>query len=552
MRVILCIVWSVFVVSVSPAQYLNKKTDFTRADTLRGSNTKERSWWNVLRYDIQVQPDIDKKTIRGSTNLLFKVLKAGRTMQIDLQQPMHIDSIKNRKGRNISFIRDSTGAVYYVHLGSPLKKNTVEQLVLYYSGKPREAVTPPWDGGWIWKKDKRGRPWISVACQGLGASVWYPCKDYQGDEPDQGASLAVTVPDSLVAVANGRLTNKVSLQSLTTYTWEVKNPINSYNIVPYIGKYVRQEDSYMGEKGKLDINYWVLDYNKDSIQTHLQPEVKRMLRALEYWLGPYPFYEDGYQIVEAPHLGMEHQSAIAYGNRFLNGYLGRDLSGTGWGMKWDFIVVHESGHEWFANNITTRDIADMWVHEGITNYSETLFTEYYYGKAAGDTYVQGIRQLIRNDSPIVGPYGVNKEGSGDMYYKGGNMIHTIRTMLNNDSLFRDLMRGINRTFYHKTVTGSEIEHYFSKKTGIHLSKIFDQYLRTTQIPVLEYRIQGDSLSYRWSNCVDGFNLKIKVTWKGQHWIQPSAHWQQLNIKHAEGSDFSVDPNFYINIRAISQ
>ena len=296
------------------------------------------------------------------------------------------------------------------------------------------------------KKMQQDRPWMSVACQGLGASVWYPCKDHQSDEPDNGASLSIIVPDTLVAVGNGRLKNKISNNNgTTTYTWEVKDPINNYNIIPYIGKYVNWSDTLQGEKGTLDLSYWVLDYNLEKAKKQFE-QVKPMLRCFEYWFGPYPFYEDGYKLVESPHLGMEHQSAVAYGNGYQNGYRGMDLSGSGWGIKWDFIIVHESAHEWFANNITTKDIADMWVHESFANYSETLYTEWLFGKEAGNEYNYGIRRRIENDRPIIGPYGVNKEGSGDMYYKGGNMLQTIRHAINDDEKFRNILRGLNQNF----------------------------------------------------------------------------------------------------------
>ena len=502
---------------VSFGQLLEKKEAFTHADTLRGSLNENRTWWDVLRYDVHVQPDYATKTIVGMTTITFKVLKPERTMQIDLQVPLMIDSIlwnigttSKARYKKLSFHQDENVTL----VDWPVLAPTVKQasINIYYHGKPKEAVRPPWDGGWIWKKDEKGRPWMSVACQGLGASVWYPCKDHQSDEPDKGASLTITVVDSLVAVGNGRLLKKqVKGNGFTDYTWEVKNPINNYNIIPYIGNYVNFTDTFMGEKGKLDLSYWVLDYNLEKAKKQFV-QVKWMLRAFEYWMGPYPFYEDSYKLVDAPHLGMEHQSAVAYGNRYLNGYLGRDQSGTGWGLKWDFIIVHESGHEWFANSITSKDLADMWIHEGFTNYSETLFTEYQSGIQAGNEYNYGTRKGIRNDTPIIGPYGVNKEGSGDMYPKSGNMLHSIRHAMNNDEKFREMLRYLNKKFYHQTVTTEDIQKVVSDYFGSSVEKIFDQYLRTTQVPVLEYFVSADKtkLSFRWTNCVDGFNLPIFI------------------------------------------
>jgi aminopeptidase N len=486
-----------------------QKEVFTHADTLRGSLNPDRTWWDVLHYSILVTPDFATKSIKGKVDIQFRVLAPGKRMQIDLQQPLELTKayIGDKK---LTYTRE--GDVYYIEIPMNLPKGKIETLALGYNGDPVVAKRPPWDGGWIFQKDEKQRAWMSVACQGLGASVWYPCKDHQSDEPDNGATLMITVPDTLTAVGNGRLISKKSFSPGTlTWRWEVKNPINNYNIVPYIGNYVNFTDTFMGEKGKLDLSYWVLDYNLEKAKKHFT-QAKDMLRAFEYWMGPYPFYEDGYKLVDAPHLGMEHQSAVAYGNRYLNGYLGRDMSGTGWGLKWDFIIVHESGHEWFANNITSKDLADMWIHEGFTNYSETLFTEYMYGVQAGNEYNYGTRKGIRNDRPIIGPYGVNKEGSGDMYPKSGNMLHSIRHAMNNDEKFREMLRFLNKKFYHKTVTTEDIQAVVSEYFGSSVKKIFDQYLRTTQIPVLEWNVSTDkkTLAFRWTNCVDGFNLPIFI------------------------------------------
>ncbi|HJU46282.1 MAG TPA: M1 family metallopeptidase [Chitinophagaceae bacterium] len=474
------------------AQPLHRMHTFTHQDSLRGTLNAERSWWNVLKYDIEVRPDYITKRITGK-NIITYFDNGGYTLQLDLQRPMNIDSIISAGGK-LKYTRE--GNAFHVAIRDSAKRYKIKpgprSLTAYFSGVPREAVNPPWDGGWIFSKDSLGRPWMTVACQGLGASVWYPCKDHQSDEPDS-ASLTIVVPDSLVAVGNGRMAQKKQYEDGTTsYTWVVKNPINNYNIVPYIGKYVNFSEVYKGEKGKLDVNYWVLDYNLERAKQYMPPQVTKTLSCFEHWFGPYPFYEDGYKIVEAPHLGMEHQSAIAYGNNYEAGYAGMDWSKTGWGLKWDFIIVHETGHEWFGNNITAKDIADMWIHESFTNYSETLFTECRYGKKAGDEYVKGTRQNIKNDTPIIGPYGVNQEGSGDMYWKGANMLHLIRQKINNDEKFRSILRGLNKDFYHQTVTTKQIENYISKRSGIDFSEVFDWYLRTTKAPSPPQRTSGDN------------------------------------------------------------
>jgi len=544
------------------AQLSTPKQTFTKADTLRGSNNEYRNWWDVLRYEITVKPDFEKKEIEGKVEILFKANKDGKEFQIDLQQPLEIDSVVEKqlvpsypkdhiyRFHKLSFKQENNIAI--VSFNNSVRKKLYKTISIFYHGKPKEAKKAPWDGGWVWAKDKSGRPFVSVACQGLGASCWFPCKDIQSDEPNFGASLTIIVPDSLEAVGNGirnwelgnlnnvtRQQTNTKLQTTNNFTWQVKNPINTYCIVPYIGNYVNFADTFVGERGILDLSYWVLDYNKEKAQEQFK-QVKPMLKAFEYWFGAYPFYEDGYKLVEAPYLGMEHQSAIAYGNGFQNGYRGRDLSGSGWGLKWDFIIVHESGHEWFANSITTNDIADMWVHEGFTNYSEVLFTEYYYGKEAGNDYCYGLRKNIVNDVPIIGTYGVNKEGSGDMYWKAANMIHSIRNALNDDKKFRKILRGMNEKFYHKTVDGSEIEQYLIEQTGLDLQKTFDQYLTTTQIPILEYYFKGKKLFYKYSNCVDGFNMPITIPVKSKT-IVPSTEWQHKRLRK-KNKDWFTDKN----------
>jgi aminopeptidase N len=528
---------------------------FTHADTLRGSNGTGRDWWDVLKYDLHVKFNLEDSTISGWNEIQFKVLKKGNVMQIDLQDPMILDSVSVH---NTGFEINKTfqqfrkeGNAYFINMPyfRKLTASYYPFIKIFYHGKPTIAKRPPWDGGLIWKKDESESPWVSIACQGLGASVWYPCKDIQSDEPDS-AEMHITIPDSLVCVGNGRFRGKVNNGDGTaTFDWAVVNPINNYNIIPYIGKYIHFGETYKGEAGNLNMDYWVLDSNLTKAKEQFK-DAPKMMKAFEYWFGPYPFYKDGYKLVDAPHLGMEHQSAVAYGNGYQNGYLGRDLSGSGWGLKWDFIIVHESGHEWFANNITTKDIADMWVHEGFTNYSETLFTEYYYGKEAATAYITGIRKKIRNDTPIIGPYGVNKEGSGDMYNKAGNMIHTIRQVINNDVLFRKILSGLNKTFYHQTVTSRQIENYISTQSKIDFSKVFNQYLRTIQVPVLEYKLNGYKLQYRYRNCIKGFKLPLKIKFKGARWIKPTENWQTISLYPEGDSNFSVDPNFYINTKKV--
>ena len=530
------------------AQVLNNKQEFTRQDSLRGTNNEFRNWWDVKKYKVSVEPDYQSKSIKGKTTIIFDKTAPQQSdlLQIDLQDPMMVSAVK-LNGKKISdFKRD--GNVYFINVGKNIK-NTSNQLELEYNGNPRVAVRAPWDGGWIFAKDEKGRDWMSVAVQGLGASAWFPNKDYLGDEPDNGMELEIIAPKDLVGVGNGRLVSKKEKNGKTISTWKVVNPINNYNIIPYIGHYVNFKDTFEGEKGKLDLDYYVLDYNIDKAKSQFE-QAKLMLKSFEHWFGPYPFYEDSFKIVEAPHLGMEHQSGIAYGNKFENGYLGRDLSGSGWGLKWDFIIVHEAGHEWFGNNITEKDVADMWIHEAFTAYSETLFTETYHGKEAASEYVRGTRKAIQNDIPIIGVYGVNQEGSGDMYYKGANMIHTLRTWMNNDEKFRQMLRGLNKEFYHQTVTTEQIENYIAKFSGLNLNTFFNQYLRTIKVPILELKQNGNKVEYRYTNVVDGFAMPLRLK-DSEVTINPTTNWQTINNSTiTKAIEVTINPNYYIDTHII--
>ncbi|MGN7823764.1 M1 family metallopeptidase [Chitinophaga sp. 22536] len=525
---------------------LSAQQHFTKADTLRGSITKERAWWDVTSYDLHVQVHLEDSTFSGFNTITYKVLKPDSIMQIDLQEPMVIDSVLQDK-QSLTFTRE--GNAWLVKIKAPQAKDKTKRITVFYNGKPHKAKNAPWDGGVIWARDEKQRPWVSTAVQHFGASAWWPNKDHQSDEPEN-MTINVTVPAEMTDVSNGRLKKKTDNPDGTaTYTWYVSNPINNYDVALNVGHYAEIKDSYSGEGGKLDLSYWVLDYNVDKATEHFKI-VKPMLKCFEYWFGKYPFYKDSYKLVESPFLGMEHQSAVAYGNKFKMGYMGRDLSGTGWGLKWDFLIIHESGHEWFGNSITSKDIADMWIHESFTNYSETLFTQCQYGLKAGEEYVAGIRHNIKNDVPIIGPYGVNTEGSGDMYYKGANMINNIRLIMNNDEAFRQMLRGMNKTFYHQTVTTQDIERYMSNAAGMDLGRVFDQYLRDTVIPTLEYRIIGQQVQYRWVNCIKDFNMpvRVKLNENGFKLIYPATTWRTASISLPDPNKFEVDKGFYINIK----
>jgi len=529
-------------IAVSFAQ----SNSFTQQDTLRGSITPERAWWDLQFYNLKVTVEPEKKYIEGTNLIRYKVLDQGQVMQIDLQEPLKITGI-SQNGKPLSF--SSKGYAHFIRLEEDQPIGEIQEIEISYSGTPKEAVNAPWDGGFSWSKDKNGLPFIATSCQGLGASVWWPNKDHMYDEVDSMA-ISITVPKELVGVANGRLRNIHENTETITYDWYVSNPINNYGVNINIGDYVHFEDTYQGEKGVLDLSYYVLRDNLEKAKEQFK-QVPLMLNAFEHWFGPYPFYEDSFKLVEVPYLGMEHQSSITYGNRYQNGYLGRDLSGSGWGLKFDFIIIHESGHEWFANNITYKDIADMWIHEGFTAYSENLYLDYNFGKQASAEYVVGTRRNIRNDRPVIGPYGVNKEGSSDMYYKGANMLHTLRQLLEDDEKWRSILRGLNKEFYHQTVTTQQVEDYMSEKTGIDLTAFFEQYLRTTMIPQLEYRISEGEITYRYTNIVSDFDMPVRIfIEENEHWLFPSKEWKTEQVDNIE--KMKVDPNIYVRPRELKE
>ena len=525
---------------------MEEKNNFSRQDTLRGSITPERIWWDLTYYHLKVQVDPDKRYISGENTIKYSVLSANQTMQIDLQAPLNITKV-TQDGKNLKILHD--GNAHFITLTKQQIIGNTESIIVHYEGNPKEAIRAPWDGGFSWKKDSNGNHFIATSCQGLGASVWWPCKDHMYDEVES-MRISVTVPSNLMDVSNGRLESIENHGETTTYNWFVDNPINNYGVNVNIGDYTHFSEVFDGEKGPLSMDYYVLKDNLKKAKKQFT-DAPKMMRAFEHWFGAYPFYEDGFKLVEVPYLGMEHQSSVTYGNQYKQGYLGRDLSGTGWGLKFDFIIIHESGHEWFANNITDIDIADMWIHESFTNYSESLFLDYYYGKKAASEYVIGLRKTIANKTPIIGKYNVNKSGSSDMYNKGGNMLHTLRQLIDNDEKWRLILRKMNADFYHQTVTTKQIEDFLSKETSFNLNPFFNQYLRTIKIPTLEHTIENKTLKYRWTNTVANFEMPLKTTINGKEkWIYPTSNWKKLELTSADTS-FLIDENFYVFTKKVN-
>jgi aminopeptidase N len=513
---------------------------FTHADTLRGSNGPGRAWWDATFYDLHVAVSPADSSIRGWNAITYRALKPSAEMQIDLQVPLEVDSMV-QSGKRVTYRRD--GNAFFAAVPS-LAAGASATVTVFYHGKPRAAMRPPWDGGFIWQQDSLGRRWIATANEGLGASVWWPNKDYLADEPDS-QRIAITLPDSMVDVSNGRLrTTTHNPDGTTTYEWFVEDPINNYDVEVNAGQYAHWSDTFNGESGggPLTLDFWSLSYHADTAKVQFQ-QAKSMLACFEHWFGPYPWYKDGYKLIEAPHLGMEHQSGVAYGNKFKNGYSGRDLSGTGEGLTWDFIIVHESAHEWWGNSITVKDAADMWIHEGFANYSEGLYAECKDGKEAGAQYIIGSRRNIRNDAPIIGTYGVNSEGSGDMYYKGGSMLHMIRQIVSDDEKWRSILRGIQSRFRHQTVTGQQIEDYMIRASGLNLAPVFQQYLTTPKVPVLEYKQTPAGTAYRWAEVVPGFAMPVRANGVLLH---PTEAWKTM----PRADTIVVDPNFYVLTRKL--
>ena len=532
-------------VSTEAQDLLSEINHFTHQDTLRGSITPERAWWDLTYYHLDIKVNPEEKSIEGKNTIQYKVLDNYEVIQIDLQSPLKLTKA-TQNGNELEIKHH--GNAHFITLIDKQNIGDINSLTVYYEGIPKEAVRAPWDGGVSWKEDNNGNHFIATSCQGLGASVWWPNKDHMYDEVDS-MLISVNVPKDLTNVSNGKLRLVEQIGDTKTFHWVVKNPINNYGVNINIGDYVNFSEVYDGMAGNLNMDYYVLRDNLEKAKEHFK-DAPKMMKAFEHWFGQYPFYADSFKLVEVPYLGMEHQSSVTYGNDYKKGYRGTDLSGTGWGLKFDFIIIHEGGHEWFANNITNVDIADMWIHESFTAYSENLFLDYYYGKEASADYVIGTRKNIKNDKPIIGEhYNVNKKGSGiDMYYKGSNMLHTLRQLIEDDEKWRQILRGLNTTFYHQTVTTKQIEDYISKQSGIDLTEFFKQYLRTTKIPTLEYSIKNKVLIYKWTNIVEGFDmpLRIKIGDKLE-WIYPKA---EPATKQIFVDDIKVDRNFYVEVKKL--
>jgi len=483
--------------------------NFSRKDSLQGSLRFERTCFDVLQYELNLTINPEIKQLSGSNKIKFKVVGKTQKIQLDLFENMSIDSIIHNHTK-LSYAREFDAV--FINFPEFLNQNTIHTIQFYYHGKPLEAKNAPWDGGFVWKKDTNNQHFVGVAVQGTGSSLWFPVKDHQSDEPDEGAKIKVAVPNGLMNVSNGRFLGSEKLNNnYTRWDWEVKMPINNYNITVNIADYVLIEDKI----GNLDIQYYVLKSNESKARTHFE-EVKPMMACFEEKFGEYPFAKDGYKLVETPYLGMEHQSAVAYGNKFMKGYLGRDLSGTGVGLLFDYITIHETAHEWFGNSITSVDIADMWIHESFTTYAESVFVECNFGYEKAQTYINGQKLMVANRKPIVGQFGVNfKTGNSDMYYKGALMLNTFRHVLNDDQLWWELLKKYCQTFRLQIIEKEQVVMFFNQNTSLNFKPLFDQYLLYKKLPELEISIHKKGFSYHWNTQVSDFEMPFEISIEGK-------------------------------------
>lgn len=498
--------------------------NFTRRDSLQGGLRPERTCYDVQRYDLNIKINPDEKTIVGYNEIAFKVVENSSKIQVDLFENMQIDSIIH-KNNKLEYKREYDAV--FIDFPSGLTTNSSEKIRFYYSGNPKVAKNAPWDGGFVFKKDKQGKHWIGVAVQGTGASLWYPVKDSQTDEPDLGATIKVAVPNGLMNVSNGRFIGSEDLKNgYNRWDWEVKNPINNYDITVNIADYAHIQDNHNG----LDLDYYVLRDNEEIAKKHFE-EVKPMMDCFQTKFGKYPFAEDGYKLVETPYLGMEHQSAVAYGNKYKKGYMGSDLSMSGVGLLFDYITIHESGHEWFGNSITSSDIADMWIHEGFTQYSELVYIECQFGYEKAMKYAKGLKLNVRNDRPIIGTCCVNNEGSGDMYPKGALLLNTLRHVINNDELWWKIILKYSETYRHKIIDTPTVIAFFNQESSMNLTSIFNQYLSYKKIPALELKLNKKKLEFQWKTDVTDFNMPIDLKVNGKEIrIEPTNKWKKSKFK----------------------
>jgi len=518
--------------------------EFTEADTLRGMLRPERTCYNVTYYELDIEVIPEQRSLRGYVDIHFTVLDAFERLQVDLYENMVIDRIVWRD-RELPFERRYDA----VFVDFPLQQAEDKGVFrVYYHGRPTTAANPPWDGGFVWKKDERGVPWIGVACEGDGASLWWPNKDHLSDEPDSMA-IRVAVPKGLTCVANGHLRSRNDLGDRVQYDWFVSYPINNYNVTVNIADYVHFRDHYIALDGdSLALDYYVLRENEEKARRHFQ-QVPQVLACFEQYFGKYPFWEDGYALVETPYLGMEHQGAIAYGNQYKRGYLGGMIPRD---MDWDYIIVHETGHEYFGNSVSCGDLAEMWIHESFTIYMEALYVECAYSYEDAIGYLRGQRPFIRNRQPILGPRDVNWEDweGSDHYFKGAWVLHTLRHTVNDDTSWWELLRGFYDRQAISITTTEDVIEYVNQFTGSDYHPFFQQYLGYPDIPTFEYRLSetpdGLELECRWDADVPAFKMPLLVGRPGSYQrIEPTTEWQSFQLKKITKQEFEIPTDLFL-------
>ncbi|MBC7384399.1 MAG: M1 family metallopeptidase [Bacteroidia bacterium] len=515
-----------------------------RYKKLQGGLSKLRKSFDVRSYCITLKVLPEKRSIEGINDITFKVIKPLKVLQLNLFDNLLISNIIF-EGNTVSYTRDSN--TLYVKLPRKLNKHDSAHVIIYYYGIPVLAKNAPWDGGFVWSKDSMGMPWIGLACEGIGASCWLPCKDHWSDEPEQ-VIMNLQVPTGLTGVSNGRLMSQRNLPNgYTEFQWMVTYSINHYNISVNIANYEHVQDLYLNPSyGNLTLDYYVLKGNGAAAKVHFQ-QTKRMLQAFEHYFGPYPFRNDGYKLVETPYWGMEHQSCIAYGNNYVNNKFG-----------FDFIIIHESGHEWFANSLTANDKADMWLHESFTTYSEALYVEKQFGLGRAIPYLAGQKGNIKNELPLIGVRDIAySRPDNDIYYKGAWILHTMRSMLDNDSLWFNTLYDLSMHFRYSVTTSREVEKFLIRRSGYNFSKFFDQYLYHAKLPVFEYYIEPknglNELHYRLVSNVSGLEMPVKVTLLKDNYdfVTAGKKWQIYDLPYSDAESFKIDLNrFLIGVKKI--
>lgn len=523
----------------------------TKDDLLRGSYGPYRANNDLLFYHLDLRVDPGAESIKGVNTVRFRMLKSGKRIQLELAEPLAIDGI-TLAGKALKYTREER--TVWIDFPRALRRGRVYEVAFAYSGTPKRQGR---FGCFSFDKDKEGKPWITTACEGEGPSIWWPNKDQWRDEPQDGMEIDVAVPNGLMDVSNGRFAGSKDLgDGFTKWMWRVHYPINNYDVALNIGEYQHWDGLHVnketGEKTTLDYYALPEDLEKAKVQFAQVPE---MLDAYEHYFGEYPFDKDGYKLVQVPYAGMEHQSAVAYGNRFTNGYYGRDWTGVGISPKFDFIIIHESGHEWFGNAVTAADVSDMWIHEGWTTYMEVLYVEYRWGKADAIRYVNGLKPKVRNQRPIITAHGVNAEPPEDQYFKGALMLNTLRSVIDDDKKWFADIHDFYQEFKYRDIMTEDVVAWWNKRTGMELTPFFDQYLRHKDIPTLELKFSSGKpmVSYRWKADEPAFAMPIRVK-EGERWVvlKPTTQWQQdvwgMDKGEDDPSKFVVPTDlYYINV-----